>query len=188
MYDAGPMRRILWLAVFAGLAAVSPPAGPAKPTHAPPQQLGPYTVKQDVALHRTAETIQAHLLAIDDQSFGGLKITDDGAVEVSVVGTPTDALAAELAAASGVAIRTRAAANSYGSLTSLTRRIDDAADGLRQRGIDMSAWGPSVEDNAVIVHLRNYTQEQADAPLQQFAGEPVIVATGSLDVAPAGRS
>ena len=145
-------------------------------------------MKQDGALQRTAEAIQTHLQDIDDQSFGGLKITDDGAVEVSVAGTPTDALAAELAAASGVTIRTRTVANSYSSLTSLTRKIDDAADGLRQSGVDISAWGPSVDDNAVIVHLRKYTKEQADALTQQFAGEPVIVATGSFDAAPASRS
>jgi hypothetical protein len=123
-----------------------------------------------------------------DTSFGGLRVKSDGSVEVSVAGKPSARLTDLIAAVPGGRVTVRKVAHSWGSLTSLTKRLDHAEKKLRDRGIDLSSWGPGVEENAVVVMLKKYSKAQESALKEEFAGEPVSVELESGEAAAASRT
>lgn len=162
--------------------------GPASASASGPN---PNAFLADAASNDRARTLgeKLHDRLIGEPNYAGVRITSDG-IEVSVVGAPTTTETAVVSNASAVAsvpVKYRTVSHTLAELTAVTSRIDSDNADLHRSGIELSSWGPVEGENAVVVHLRQYSDSIAKR-LESKYGDAISVDTAAQNATASSRT
>jgi hypothetical protein len=123
-----------------------------------------------------------------DTTIAGIAITAHG-LQVSVAGHLSAVLAQAIRTeADGVPVTVKVVAHSQTQLEAVQARIGKDAAYWREHGVILSAWGPDLSSDKVLVSLAHYSARAAAAITVRYGSRWVQVSTASLVAQPSTGS